>query len=215
MYDNDKGHPHGISWGVNRISNGISTGLHNLLNGRENSERKLPTVKMLAFDDDSSVICFSNGTYRTYGLGNDYKEELFIPRKSHPPSFLAIDFQRDSYLVDVGSHNYMDLKEKNLPIKMKKVIENNKTDSSYVSWAAMGRKEDSYFVSFSDGRTFWNNLPEKLDESLKEAKRRKIPIKRVCLSAFDDRYLLLLDNRKREFQYCSSGALETLITKYQ
>ena len=209
LYDNDKVYPNGITWAS------IPTGLHNLLNGRHNSERELPTVKMLAFDNDSSVVCFSNGTYKTYGLENDYKEDLFMPRKSHSPSFLAMNFQRDSYIVDVGNDRYMDFRERNLPLKMDKLIQNNKTDSSYVSWAAMGKEEDSYFISFSDGRSFWNNLPVKLDESLKKAKRQKISIKRVCLSAFDDRYLLLLDNGRREFQYCCSGALETRITKHK
>ena len=169
---------------------------------------------MLAFDDDSSVICYSNGSYKTYGSGKIYEEDLFPTRKSHPPTFLSVDFETHSYYADMGNDTYMDFKERNLSIALEKAIENKKiNDQTYVSWAAIGYIEDSYFLLFNDGRFYWNNVPEKLQESLRKAQRQRLSIKRVCLSTFDDRYLLVYGNGDTEFQYCNAGSLTTRIMK--
>ena len=124
-----------------------------------------------------------------------------------------MNFKRDSYFADIGNEDYIDFRERNLHIAMKVMIENKKKEGSFISWAAMGKEEDSYFLSFHDGRTFWNNLPDKLEESLRKAKIQGLSIKRVCLSTFDDRYLLLYDNGNIEYQYCCSDAMQNLVTK--
>ena len=176
---------------------------------------------MLAFDNTSSIICYSNGSYRTHGAGNEYDEDLFPSGKSHSPTFLTINFKRDSYFADIGNEDYFDFRERNLHIAMKVMMresyesrdENKKKEGSFITWAAMGKGEDSYFLSFHDGRTFWNNLPDKLEESLRKARIQGLSIKRVCLSTFDDRYLLLYDNGNIEYQYCCSNSMQTLVTK--
>ena len=177
LYGTDKVHSDGINWA------GVPTGLSNLLynkytNGLYNSKRRLPRVTMLAFDETSFIICYSNGSYSTHGAGNEYDEDLFPLGKSHSPTFLAMNFKRDSYFADIGNEDYIDFTtyqyclyyQYNLPIAMKKLIANKKKEGPFVSLAAMGKEEDSYFLSFTDGRTFWNNLPDKLEESLRQAK---------------------------------------------
>merc|ERR1712126_348903 len=69
LYNNDKVHHQAIYW------SGLSVGLTQLLKSR--CKRNLPRVSMLAFDDDSSVICYCNGSYKTYDAGNIYEEDLF------------------------------------------------------------------------------------------------------------------------------------------
>ena len=75
---------------------------------------------------------------------------------------------------------------KNIPSEMQQLIQ-DKNDCN-VLWTAFGNREDSYYIKFEDGNHFWNNLPFKLEDILQNSIN---DIKRVCLSQFDNRFLVI------------------------
>ena len=158
-----------------------------MLKGRYKPKQTNLPVILLYYDQDSLVTLFSDGSFRYHGSDLEFKD--LLEDNIGIPSHLAICFCGNRYVVDRGGFNCW----KNIPSEMQELID-SKSDVS-ITWTAFGYRENSFFISFSDGRKFWNNVPKKLDEILKSSKK---DIKRVCLSQFDERYLIFYEDGNLE-----------------
>ena len=191
----------GIYW-----SAGLPEKLHNLLNGRygENQKQKNSPVTMLAYDEHSFVVFYSNGSYRYIGNNPDFEEALEDSKGDL--NILALSFRTNSsgYLLIRGEYIYC----RNLPHKIEQLIV-PKIEAG-IDWVALGNKHDSYFILYYGGRYKYNGLPDKLANTLRNCKK---PIKRLYLSQFDDRYLLLYKDGSSEYQFSITQSLPTSVIK--
>ena len=182
LFDDDRTHSHGIRW-----STALPKKIFNLLKGRYKPKQTNLPVVLLYYDLDSFVTLFSDGSFRYLGTDLEFKD--LLEDNIGIPSHLSMSFAGNRYIVDRGGFNCW----KNIPSEMQELIE-NKSDIS-ISWTAFGYEENSFYISFSDGSKLWNNLPRKLDELLKNNKK---DIKRVCLSQFDERFLIVYEDGNLE-----------------
>ena len=199
LTENDK-----IFW-----SEGLSNRLRNLLNGRYGSKQKNSPVTMLVYDQDSHVDFFKNGSYKCFildeDLENDFEGALSVG--GGPPLYIALSYSTNGYAMEWRNADHFDTYS-SLPNRMRELYKTK--NNAVVIWAALGNQKDSFFLLYSDGRCFYENLPKKLEDTLRLNGK---PIKRVCLSQFDERYLLVYQDGSYEYQYTNNETLPTCVIK--
>lgn len=178
LFMDDSFHPHGIKW-----SSQIPKKVFNLLKGRYSVKQNNLPVVLLYYDHESYVTLFSDGSFRYVGSDLEFKE--LLEDQIGIPSHLTVSFSGSKYIMDRGGFNCW----KDIPNEMEELIQDK--NECHISWTAFGNRENSYYILFDDGSNFWNNLPEKLDSILKNSGNT---VKRVCLSQFDERFLIIYED---------------------
>ena len=175
MFKDDSIHSHGVKW-----STSIPHKIFNLLKGRYSPKQNNLPIVLLYYDNDAFVTLFSDGSFRYIGSDLEFKE--LLEDAIGIPSHLAISLSDSKYIMDRGGFSCW----KSIPSEMQQLIQ-DKNDCQ-ISWTAFGSQKNSYYILFEDGNHFWNNLPSKLEDILQNSRTN---IKRVCLSQFDNRFLVI------------------------
>ena len=203
IYDDDNHNGVGVNW-----SDGLPKKLYDLLNGRygiKQKQRNTP-ITMLGFNDDSFVIFLQDKKYKMSVPDCSFLNDLQEYFDSNAPTFLALSFKRSAYVVD-GEDEYF---RKNIPFRMEQLL-TSKRNARVIS-ASLGSKPDSFFLLFSDGKAFWNEIPKRLEDTLNNFEK---PIKRLMLSEYDERYLLLYNDGSYEYQFNTTQSIPTVLIRTQ
>ena len=159
------------------------------MKGRYSPKQNNLPVVLLYYDHEAFIAFFSDGSFRYVNSYDDCRSDLEFKELLEDaigiPSHLAISFSGSKYIMDRGGFSCW----KNIPSEIQQLIQDK--NDCHISWTAFGNRENSYYILFEDGTHFWNNLPLKLEDILKNSKN---DIKRVCLSQFDDRFLVMYED---------------------
>eukprot|EP00435_Cladocopium_sp_Y103_P066453 s647_g28.t1 len=170
-----------LSWPDGQVSwsGGLDTKLRGLLNGRyNNSGQKNRGISCISFADDRYAVCYEGGRWQFVcdSLSMEVMDD------AGTISCLSLGPQ-GSYFV-MGEQR---LHWSGIPKRAEELIKTRKCAA--VEWVALGTN-GSYFLLFSDGVYYWDDLHPTLIELLQQERG----IHRVFLSAEDESYFLQLED---------------------
>jgi len=172
-----------ISW-----CGGLPTKLHNLLNGRYNANQNNPSVRVLAFTDDSYFIQFTDDSWKSYG-NDELKEHIYE---------MDVKIKCMEFCSFGGNGSYIFGGEgrvcwEGVPHRMEQLIQ---TRNQYkVEWAAIGYN-DAWYLKFSDSTSFWGgNINDHLDVTLRDDRN----IDKLFLSPFNENYYISFTDGESEW----------------